>query len=185
MRSKYIAGEDVSMHYLIEPNLNLAESYKQYMQIWLAGKEPIVPIASFSETDNFSETLSLWNRAKIDPLSKFVPATLYFLINTSSEIVGAVHIRHYLNQSLLQNGGHIGYGIRPDKRNLGLGTLCLKLGLDLAQNNHNLRAVLLTCDKHNLASARVIEKNQGAFAGETTINNEVVKRYWVVFNDER
>ena len=50
-----------------------------------------------------------------------VPDSVYFLLDVERDILlGAVNIRHYLNDSLLQFGGHIGDGIRPSERRKGL-----------------------------------------------------------------
>ena len=42
-------------------------------------------------------------------------------------IAGAVNIRHYLNESLLLNGGHIGDGVRPSERRKGVATKMIAL----------------------------------------------------------
>ena len=44
----------------------------------------------------------------------WVPDTTLFCLDKDRNIfVGAVNIRHYLNDALLKTGGHIGDGIRP------------------------------------------------------------------------
>jgi len=43
-----------------------------------------------------------------------VPDSVFFLLDTErNRLLGAVNIRHYLNEYLLREGGHIGDGIRP------------------------------------------------------------------------
>lgn len=110
-----------------------------------------------------------------------VPANTYFLIRIlDNKIVGMINIRHKLSESLLNMGGHIGYSIRPTERNKGYGTIMLKLGLEKCREI-NLDKVLITCDKANLASAKVIQRNNGLLENEifSDIFSEVVQRYWI------
>ena len=52
-----------------------------------------------------------------------VPDSVFFLLDLERNILlGAVNIRHYLNDYLLQHGGHIGDGIRPSERGKGYAT---------------------------------------------------------------
>ena len=43
--------------------------------------------------------------------------------------VGAVNIRHYLNENLCKSGGYIGDGIRPSERRKGYATAMIGLAL--------------------------------------------------------
>ena len=45
------------------------------------------------------------------------------------EFIGEASIRHQLNAHLMQEGGHIGYGIRPSRRDRGYGKRILALAL--------------------------------------------------------
>ena len=74
--------------------------------------------------------------------------------------IGTGSIRHYLNESLKNFGGHIGYFIRPSQWNKGYGTIQLRLLLEKA-HELGIENALLTCDVENIASARVMEKNGG------------------------
>ena len=49
-----------------------------------------------------------------------VPDSVFFLLDiVKNKLIGAVNIRHYLNDYLLKYAGHIGDGIRPSERNKG------------------------------------------------------------------
>ena len=67
----------------------------------------------------------------------------------------------------MEEGGHIGYVIRPSERRKGYGTLIL--GLALVQAHAcGLDRVRFTCNTENIASARIIEKkwrNPGQLRG--------------------
>ena len=57
-----------------------------------------------------------------DPKNGLVPDTTLFCLDKDRDIfVGAVNIRHYLNEGLLKTGGHIGDGIRPGERRKEIG----------------------------------------------------------------
>lgn len=95
----------------------------------------------------------------IDLQEGFVPQTIYWLYD-GDKPVGYGKLRHRLNESLLEHGGHIGYVIRPSERGKGYGKGMLE-GLVKKAYEHHINKVLLTCDESNLPSRRIIEWNQG------------------------
>lgn len=110
-----------------------------------------------------------------------VPETKLWLVEGST-FIGAVHIRHQLNEQLENFGGHIGYGIRPSQRGRGYGNLILKLALKYCKDNLGLEKALLTCDEANLGSKRVIEDNGGELIDRRPHpfkKGALSLRYWV------
>jgi predicted acetyltransferase len=91
----------------------------------------------------------------------YVPASTFWLVE-NGEFVRMGNLRHRLTRALLRFGGHIGYAIRPTKWGRGYATLLLNLLLKEAACL-GMEEVLLTCDKANIASARVMRKNGGIF----------------------
>lgn len=66
-----------------------------------------------------------------DFLTEKLPHYTFFCLDEERDIfVGAVNIRHYLNDSLLLNGGHIGDGVRPSERKKGVATKMIALALE-------------------------------------------------------
>ncbi len=108
-----------------------------------------------------------------------VPETFFWLIDEGSYI-GRMSLRHYLNERLLQFGGHIGYEIRPGKRRMGYGKTILRLGLEQARQQGITRA-LVTCDDDNIGSAKIIEANGGVLENIVLLNSRAVatRRYWI------
>ncbi|HEX5088079.1 MAG TPA: GNAT family N-acetyltransferase [Nocardioides sp.] len=90
------------------------------------------------------------------------------------EVVGFLALRHALTPWLLEEGGHIGYSVRPSRRGQGHARRALSLALRRAFEL-GLGRVLLTCDEPNVASARTIERNGGIY--EDTRNGK--RRYWI------
>jgi predicted acetyltransferase len=104
----------------------------------------------------------------------------HFWIERDGRILGQSSLRHELTPDLMLEGGHIGYNIRPTERLKGYGTLILKLTLAEARKI-GLPRVMVTCDADNIGSARIIEKNGGAYEGQGISNNsgKLVNRYWI------
>lgn len=109
----------------------------------------------------------------------WVPNT-FLAATVDGELVGRVSIRHELNEWLADYGGHIGYCVVPAHRRLGYATEILRQGLIIARSL-GIDAVLVTCDQGNVASARVIESQGGAFESmiEDPEGGEPRRRYWI------
>ena len=90
----------------------------------------------------------------------YVPQTVFWVIDDDGEAVGMVRVRHYLNERLLEHGGHIGYYICHDQRGRGYGKEALRQALAKLRNVGEKRA-LLTVDMNNIASIKVIQANGG------------------------
>ena len=110
----------------------------------------------------------------------YVPMSIYWLQLPDGTIAGESRLRHRLSESLIQEGGHIGYMIRPSQRGKGYGTLILKLTLEMAQAR-GLDRVLLTCHTDNLASSRIIVANGGRLDSEgvSSHSGKPISRYWI------
>ncbi len=94
----------------------------------------------------------------------YVPQTVLWWV-AGCEYLGRLAIRHRLTPHLLQEGGNIGFEVRPRARRRGHAAAMLAAALPLA-------AVLgvdparVDCDAGNAASRRAIEKNGGVLDEE-------------------
>jgi predicted acetyltransferase len=104
---------------------------------------------------------------------RFVPCTTLWWVD-EGEYVGRLAIRHRLNAFLLDEGGHIGYDVRPTRRRAGHATAMLLSSLPVAAGL-GIDEALVTCDEDNVASIRVIE----ACGGVLEDRRGVKRRYWV------
>ncbi|MBR5390614.1 MAG: GNAT family N-acetyltransferase [Clostridia bacterium] len=109
-----------------------------------------------------------------------VPDSVFFLLDEEkNRLLGAVNIRHDLNAALLQEGGHIGAGVRPSERRKGYATEMIRLAL-LECKKLGIDRALVTCDKENVGSAKAIVKNGGVLENEfVNSDGEVEQRYWI------
>ena len=109
-----------------------------------------------------------------------VPDSVFFLLDTERDkLLGAINIRHYLNDDLLREGGHIGDGIRPSERRKGYATEMIRLAL-IECRKLGINKVLMTCDKDNIGSAKSIINNGGILENELINSDGVIEqRYWI------
>jgi predicted acetyltransferase len=107
----------------------------------------------------------------------WVPATTYWLID-DGKFVGHVNVRHELTRKLEQQGGHIGYAIRPSARRKGYGSKILEIVIPKAKEI-GLEKALVTCDDINIASQKIIEKNKGVLRDTIQYEGKLVRRYWI------
>ena len=98
----------------------------------------------------------------------------YLWITHGEEMIGFLALRHALNAHLLEEGGHIGYSVRPSRRREGHASRALALALPVAADL-GLERVLLTCDEDNRGSRRTIEGNGGVL--EDVRSGK--RRYWI------
>lgn len=109
----------------------------------------------------------------------WVPCT-FLWISDGDEVIGSLALRHDLNAWLAQEGGHIGYSVRPSRRRRGHARRALALALGPAAEL-GLGRVLLTCDEDNAGSRRTIESNGGVY--EDSRNGK--RRYWIELASRR
>lgn len=109
-----------------------------------------------------------------------VPDSVFFLLDEERNILlGAVNIRHYLNENLLKYAGHIGDGIRPSERGKGYGTKLIALALEECKKL-GINKVLMVCNKENIASAKTIINNGGILENEILSEKGTIEqRYWI------
>lgn len=110
-----------------------------------------------------------------------IPESMFWLIEDNAYI-GIITIRHYLTENTRKVGGHIGYGIVPERRKEGYGKLILKLALEECRKM-GMDSVLITCSPDNIGSKKIIEYNGGILEDEieSTVDGRPRKtlRYWV------
>ena len=162
------------------------EAYREQifdmMDEWTSSGEKIVPyairVSDYHDFDRYCQNIELK-----EPKGHLVPNSTFFCLDEErNRMVGAVNIRHYLNEALLLNGGHIGDGVRPSERRTGIATQrihltwedCRKLGIN---------RVLMVCNRENIGSAKSIMNNGGVLENEIVADGTVEQRYWITLSE--
>lgn len=165
--------------------LKLIKATKEYqnqiidmLEEWNAADEKIIPYTirrlDYHDFEYYCRNLEIK-----DSSNGLVPDSTFFCLDEERNIiVGAVNIRHYLNESLLLDGGHIGDGVRPSERRKGIATKMIHLALEECKKL-GIQKVLMVCDKDNIGSAKSIIRNGGVLENEITVDGIVEQRYWI------
>ena len=168
--------------------LRLVKASNQYrtqisdmLDEWNATGEKIIPYA-IRRLDYHDFAYYCDNLEVKDTDGGLVPESTFFCLDEDRGlIVGAVNIRHYLNEELLLNGGHIGDGVRPSERRKGIATQMIALALDECRKL-GIKKVLMVCDKGNVGSAKSIQNNGGILENEIEVDGVVEQRYWITLD---
>ncbi|MBT3199331.1 MAG: GNAT family N-acetyltransferase [Phycisphaerales bacterium] len=167
---------------LIEPSAEFEASYRSYVDESRAADELLVPWVLGYDVEDFPAFLERLSDAAVgkNVPDIFVAHSTYWTIDSTGQVVGVVNLRHELNESLLLDGGHIGYSIRPSLRGRGLATRQLALAVQAAADR-GIGRVLVICQRDNQASAEVIRKNGGVMESEvfSPETGKMMQRYWI------
>ena len=151
---------------------------EEMLEEWYGSGEKIVPYSirrlDYRDFEHYLQNLEIQ-----DDSPGLVPDSTFFCLDETQDIfVGAVNIRHFLNEALLLNGGHIGDGVRPSQRRKGIATAMIALALEECRKL-GLDRVLMVCDKDNIGSAKSIQKNGGILENEVVVDGVTEQRYWI------
>ncbi|WP_251067033.1 GNAT family N-acetyltransferase [Streptomyces sp. ISL-36] len=171
---------------LIAPTARLHSSWLEAHAEWHPGAHQDGAGMRLAEAEAFAspEVFAAWvgrlreQSDRTRPLAEgWVHATHWWIVE-DGQYVGAIDLRHELNDFLLRAGGHIGYSIRPSARRRGLATWALGAVLPEARAL-GLDRLLVTCDDDNIASARTIERNGGVLEDVRETEIGLKRRYWI------
>ena len=176
---KKIAGGNATLQLkLVKASNTYHDQIIEMLEEWYTSGEKIIPYA-IRRLDYHNFEYYCKNLEVRDAQEGLVPDSTYFCLDEERNImVGAVNIRHYLNDALLLNGGHIGDGVRPSERRKGIATRMIFLALEECKKL-GIEKVLMVCDKENIGSAKSIIKNGGILENEVVVDGIVEQRYWI------
>ncbi|MEG0873360.1 MAG: GNAT family N-acetyltransferase [Clostridia bacterium] len=171
---------------LVKPSIDYKNQYIEMMKEWESTGEKIIPASIRKDYTNFTTMLKeFYNESNgIVPQGYVAATTLWAYDDETNKIVGAVNIRHTLNESLLKNGGHIRDGVRPSERRKGYATKMIQLALNECEKL-GITKVLMVCYKDNIGSAKSIQKNGGILENEIVANDgKIEQRYWIYLEND-
>lgn len=166
---------------LVKPSAEFKDEYLSFYQDWKDSQEDMVPWVIARDPGDFDDMLQFLhnNEHGINIPEGWVKDSTYWLVTEANRVVGAVNIRHQLNEKLFNAGGHIGYGIRPSDRQKGYATQLLSLALEKAKDL-GINKVLVVCDADNTGSKKTILKNGGIQDTDyIEEDGNVVNRFWI------
>lgn len=166
---------------LVKPSELHKEAVLAYKQEFLQSNDSMDGTASLGDAASFEEWLQgVYNAEGEEALPEgYVPASQYLAMREADDkLVGMVNIRHRLNDGLLVYGGHIGYSVAKSERRKGYATEILRQALTICKEM-GIDRVLLTCNKDNIGSAKVIMANGGVLQDEIVHEDRATQRYWI------
>ena len=166
---------------LVKPDLSYADEITKYKEESLKESPLINGAAGLNNFSSIKDWLEELKRrsSKATVPEGLVPSSIYLGIREKDNyIVGIIDIRHYLNDFLKQFGGNIGYSVRKSERNKGYAKQMLKLALEKCKDL-KMKKVLITCDKDNIASEKVILSAGAKFEDIRSADGENKKRFWI------
>lgn len=166
---------------LVKPESVKRDELLSFIDEFVEAGEPFWQSRRDQVANDFASFLREWRQRPLRHTAsgENVPDSQYFLMQ-GDRILGSCRIRHWLTPALREEGGHIGYDVRPSERGKGYATAMLGMALEICRGM-GLQRVMVTCDKDNVASARVIQKNAGVLESEGRVGprGKIVQRYWI------
>lgn len=172
---------------LIEPSMEYDRQIQAYRSEFLhpgMSMDGGGSLIRFDNTREWLEHVEQYKSAGTVPEGR-VPTTQYIYIRESDDkMVGAIQIRHYLNDNLARYSGHIGYSVAPSERRKGYATQMLSLVLPKCREL-GIDRVLITCVRGNEGSRRTILKCGGVYESEIfePEKDRYLERYWIALGD--
>lgn len=166
---------------LVLPTMNYKSEIMDYKREFIENGDSMDGTSGLRNSSTFEEWYSaIYDNLKEETVREgLVPATTYLAISVDDgRLIGMIDIRHRLNDFLFNFGGHIGYSVRRAERHRGYATEMLALALKECIKL-DIKKVLITCDKDNIASAKTIINNGGVKENEIQEEGEITERYWI------
>ena len=105
----------------------------------------------------------------------YVPGTT-FIMYVDGKPVGVSNLRHYLNDNLKKDGGHIGTHILPEYRGQGYGNI-IKLETLKKAKEMGIKQVLIFNHDDNIPAWRTSEKMGGKLDSINIVNGVKIRKY--------
>lgn len=166
---------------LVLPTLDYKSKVMDYKREFIENKDRLYGTGGLRNSKNYEEWhISFCNNLNEATVRKGLsPETTYLAISIDDgHLVGFINIRHRLNDVLMKFGGHIDYSVRKSERNNGYASEMLGLALKECKRL-NIKKVLITCDKNNIASVKTIINNGAKLENEIKEKKQTFQRYWI------
>lgn len=169
------------MPQLVTPDIRFRDSFLDSHHEWAGAQQDGAGLHGdevLETATGFARYVNGLRAQETVPLKDGYVTCTYRWIVEGDEYLGAISFRHELSESLMNYGGHIGYGVRPSARRRGLASWALGETL-LTARERGYERVLLTCREDNAASAATIEKHGGVLEDTRAHEGVRMRRYWI------
>ena len=164
--------------FLEEPSMKHKEFYEDMMEEWekFGGRLHPGALRRYSSIEGKNVTYEKWlkwiaeDRNKDSCPKGTIPQDLYFMVNETGRIIGAISIRKVLEDEKIEIDGHLGVGIRPSERNKGYATKMIEMALTILKSMGVIK-LIYTCDEDNIGSSKAIINNGGVLENEFIDDN--------------
>lgn len=169
---------------LVTPTLEYKEQVMEYRKVFLENNEKLSGCAELEDVTSYEEWIDFDNRRSKIYGKDYVQSTVCLCVRVKdNKLVGIIDFRHELTEFLLNYGGNIGYSIHPSERRKEYGKEMLRLMLIKCRELKKDR-VLLTCDKENVPSAKIMIANGAVLENEVMDDCKIswsgtIQRYWI------
>jgi len=173
------------MYRLVEPSVQYKhkQAFLDMLEDYEKKGEDCLHKEMFEFSYCYEQYVNLLHRQAmgLDPAIGYLPTQTFWLMKDGEDtILGISRFSPWMTTYLFYEAGQIGYDVPPSHRRKGHGSLLLFLTLEKARR-FGLRQVLLTCEAHNIASVRIIEKNGGILENQiiSPFTGRIICRYWI------
>ncbi|MDO4483830.1 MAG: GNAT family N-acetyltransferase [Clostridia bacterium] len=163
---RYVGGPEAGDDklYLTCPDASYAETIIAYRQEFLQSGESMdgtVSLIRQSQCAPWLEEAAFYADPDTVITNGWVKATQLICIRRSDrKMVGAIHVRHTLNDYLKQFAGHVGYSVAPSERRKGYAKWMLAHVIPYC-HALGIAPVMLSCSESNTGSRSTILANGG------------------------
>lgn len=162
---------------LIRPTVALREAFLQALTE--SDRHDGAGIETLQGPEDFEAWIELLNAEEHTPQQPGHVTCSYWWITDGADYLGAIALRHELNEYLYNFGGHVGYSVRPAYRRRGIASEALRQVVTRA-HERGMERLLLTCDSDNIGSQRTIVANGGVLEDtRQRADGAVTLRYWI------
>ena len=162
---------------LVRPSIEYKHQYESMMEEWESFGGRLNPGALRRYSNKRQANVSYEEWLKWIEEDRNYGQDLYFLVD-DNYVLGAISIRFKRTLETAGIDGHVGFGIRPSKRNKGYATMQIGLALEFCKSI-GIKEVFISAKSTNIPSQRTIIKNGGVLQNVVNYEDYQLNRYYI------